>query len=829
VFEHPETTPFCFPTELGTGPTTTVSIYSDEAGNNLIPWPLISDAQGFYEFYTREPIVDLRYRKDLVPDGRQSSVPMILRDSPFAVSVDSFGAIGDGLNDDRAAVQAAVDAAEQVAYGSAGEGCIVWFTPGKTYHIEGTIDVTASLTIDLSGAVIEHKVTVWGKGLFQFRGQDAGSLSPWADDIPAGTQQLQTQSPEFNPGSMIILAVDYDWIDRQYRFGHSHYAQSFLVERIETGGVFHLSEATVQAMSAADGITLRRYSAISPTVLNGTIRSDDSGNGSPIVAYPLKFRYCKNPRVIGTKLEGLTTEFSAYVRFEHCYRPLADGVVMRAVTLRDVPEEEMNKGVYGVQFAGATSNGECRNTEGHGLRDVTDVTYADLVDNDEEEILSWIGGVFWTAVRNCRAYDSTGSGFSSHGAGRYLDYIDCQNFNCSGFSTRTSFTRFINCRAENYVFLPGKRAFDIGGGVQIAKDDGGNPSGDGEFAAFGGQNPLVGCELINCSHAGYKEGLFRICNMSSVTIRDCDVELPQRLEEEEPYDPYYDYFGRFFYSNPRRWQENWRYLPGDWVRDAWQEGPDWHYEIYECREAHTATAQNRPPHPPSTWSQQWMAINGELGQETNEPDHPSPMRGRIVIRNCRFIHQNSGWNLNGLHIDLGMKGPFVFPERVLIESVELCPSWPAAYRSIRMAAFRAKLVDVRVQVPGGESQQYGVEMRLPGSNIGDTSTPPMKIDGVETPSRLEFIDCQVDGTEGPWIIVAGAASYTLIGSHLDNEGKHLILGDLETQGQLRAGNGLALGNAEDVPGGFPGTMKKVIMVYDMDGEELGYLVTYNDN
>ncbi len=795
--------------------TFTIPVYSDEAGANPVFLPLISDAQGEYEFYTREPIVDLLYRKMGTPDGTQLSVPMILRDTPFAVSVDSFGAIGDGLTDDRAAVQAAVDAGERVAAGNVDEGCTVWFTPGKTYHIEGNIDITASLTIDLSGAVIEHKATTWEKGLFQFRGQEAGSVSPWPTPIPAGTQELQMQDPGFNPGDMIILAVDYNWIDRQYKYGHSHYAQSFLVERIETGGVFHLSEATVQAMDNNDGIMLRHYNAISPTVLNGTIRSDDSGNGSPIGSYTLKFRYCKNPRVIGTKLEGLTTEHSAYIRFEHCYRPLADGVVMRAITLRDSD----NGGVYGIQFSGATSNGECRNTEGHGLRHTIDVTYADLVDNDETEILSWIGGVFWTVVHNCRAYDNVAGGYAPHGAGRYIDFIDCQDFNSSGFYTRVSYTRFINCRAENYDNSKGKRAFDVGGGVQIAEDDNGSQSDDGETAAFGGQNPLVGCEIINCSHMGYKEGLFRICNMASVTIRDCDVILPKRLVDDEEEDPYYWYFGRFQYSNPRRWQEGWRYLPGDWIRDAWQENGDWHYEIYECLQAHTATEQNRPH---VTQTGEWTVINGEAG-------HPSPLRGRIVIKNCRFIHQDSGWKENGLSLDWKAYGPFVFPERMMIESLEVSPSWPNGKRSLYITPFQARLANVSVVQVGGEAQDYGVVVRIPGVNIGDATSFPMKINGVETPARLEFIRCQVEGTAGSWYIYDGTGSYTLIGSRIESDGKHLILGDLEIQGQLRAGTGLALGNAEDVPPGFPGDMKKVIMVYDMDGEALGYLVTYDES
>ena len=80
------------------------------------------------------------------------------------------------------------------------------------------------------------------------------------------------QDPDFDPGSMIILAVDYDWIDRQYKYGHSHYAQSFLVERIESGGVFHLSEATIQAMSAQAHMAFS--SLVQPRTASAAIRKD---------------------------------------------------------------------------------------------------------------------------------------------------------------------------------------------------------------------------------------------------------------------------------------------------------------------------------------------------------------------------------------------------------------------------------------------------------------------------------------------------------------------------------------------------------------------------
>ncbi|MCB9513558.1 MAG: hypothetical protein R3C71_08420 [Candidatus Krumholzibacteriia bacterium] len=43
---------------------------------------------------------------------------------------------------------------------------------------------------------------------------------------------------------------------------------------------------------------------------------------------------------------------------------------------------------------------------------------------------------------------------------------------------------------------------------------------------------------------------------------------------------------------------------------------------------------------------------------------------------------------------------------------------------------------------------------------------------------------------------------------------------------MKALDGLAFGNAQDVPQGFPGPKRKIIMAYDVAGNEIGYLVTY---
>jgi hypothetical protein len=604
-------------------------------------------------------------------------------------------------------------------------------------------------------------------------------------------------------------------------------------------------------MKASDGIQLRSFKNISPVIRGGEIRTDDSqaSGGQPGVSYCIRFCHCVYPRIEGTRLNGLAFQYSTYVRFEHCFAPVVDG----AILCTESAARGSTDGVYGVHFAGATSHGQLLNTDGHGLRNLFDATFADLEDASGQVALSRICGVFWSIARDCRAFDPIASGFGPHGAGRYIDVIGCQTFNASGagFRTRVSHTRFINCRAESMGIE--SFAFDIGGGVQ----EGEGPQEEG--SAYGGQNPLVGCEMVNCTQVGYEKGFFRVCNMSSLTVRDCNLDLPQRLDGDQPY---YRFFGHFDFSNPRLWQEGWRYLPGDWVRDAWQVDEDWHYGIYECIQ----TPPGPTYYPPHTGlgGQYWIEIDGEAG-------HPSPLRGQLIIRNCRFIHQGSGWYHSGLYPDTGFFGPFVFPELVQLAAVEMSPAWREGHYGMYLWAFRVYLQACRARRSEGSQMPYALELILPGGTIPGAipvPLPPMQVDGVVVPGEVRIQSSQLEGSIAAWHIDAGSeGEYALQGNNLEATGLQRVLGSLEvagdaeiaedlscggqvgiagdvsidagllvegnvvaegsisSQSRMKAAQGIAFGNAEN-PSGNPGSPQKFIKAYDMDGNEIGYLVTY---
>lgn len=140
------------------GTTTPISetIYAAYTGGVTLTNPFTSNSQGEVEFYLDLPkAVDLRYTKSGlvaethtvvvhgVPPFEADLTELETRLGELAVNVKAYGAVGDGVTDDTAAIQAANDAAFL-----AGGGRVV--VPDGTYHCTGTITLKAG--VSLAGA-----------------------------------------------------------------------------------------------------------------------------------------------------------------------------------------------------------------------------------------------------------------------------------------------------------------------------------------------------------------------------------------------------------------------------------------------------------------------------------------------------------------------------------------------------------------------------------------------------------------------------------------------------------------------------------------------------
>jgi len=125
------------------GTLTTATIYSDNGVTPITPGSLTTDSEGEFGFYAANG----RYTVSVIATGftSQQFYDVLLFDPADAgiTSIKDYGAVGDGVTDDTAAIQAAIDAIE------AGGG--------------GTLTIPEGIYI-AAGLQIKHKVYLQGAG-----------------------------------------------------------------------------------------------------------------------------------------------------------------------------------------------------------------------------------------------------------------------------------------------------------------------------------------------------------------------------------------------------------------------------------------------------------------------------------------------------------------------------------------------------------------------------------------------------------------------------------------------------------------------------------------
>jgi hypothetical protein len=124
------------------------------------------------------------------------------------VSVDSFGAVGDGVTDDSAAIQAAID--------SAPVGSTLTFTAGKTYLLDAGLTVNKAININGNGATLLMNTSAWPQNIALDVGSQLDSQSfTWSQNITAGTQTFDVAIPtsEIAVGDKVFVCLGTDPYD----------------------------------------------------------------------------------------------------------------------------------------------------------------------------------------------------------------------------------------------------------------------------------------------------------------------------------------------------------------------------------------------------------------------------------------------------------------------------------------------------------------------------------------------------------------------------------------------------------------------------------------
>lgn len=134
-----------------TGTTTEITTYQDSAETTPHTNPVVADASGvfapIYIAYASNFKTVLKTSADVTV---QTVDPASVTSIADGVSLENYGATGDGSTDDLAAIQAAIDAVE-----SAGGGFVIASGEAKTYKIDGDLTISDGVIVDLRGSTIQ--------------------------------------------------------------------------------------------------------------------------------------------------------------------------------------------------------------------------------------------------------------------------------------------------------------------------------------------------------------------------------------------------------------------------------------------------------------------------------------------------------------------------------------------------------------------------------------------------------------------------------------------------------------------------------------------------
>jgi hypothetical protein len=141
-------------TVFASGTTNPVLLYADQFGLTPLANPLTADINGFFNFYCLRQHVDVQFSGTGITSPYTLGDYIFVDQSPIVFNVSDFGALGNGINDDTLAIQAAINAA-----GVAGGG-IVWLPVTSAAYVITSPLTIASPGVSLVGADRAATITV---------------------------------------------------------------------------------------------------------------------------------------------------------------------------------------------------------------------------------------------------------------------------------------------------------------------------------------------------------------------------------------------------------------------------------------------------------------------------------------------------------------------------------------------------------------------------------------------------------------------------------------------------------------------------------------------
>ena len=237
------------------------------------------------------------------------------------VYVDDFGAVGDGLTDDSAAVQAAVNA-----------GYNVYFSDGKTYYIPTTVNITQNTKLHGGrGTIIMTKLQ---NGLLNNVFVASGTLKKTTtlttdytsngSTANSGNRFTLTDMTDINIGDLMIITAT----DQFYSYARPYYylGGTLLIGDIYDGHLFTTCDLPYNIENTAN-VTVQIYDA--PTVVfeNLTFKGETDMENGGHYKYMITLSKCKNSVVRNCTLFDLDNAIS----LEMCNNTRIEGISMSKV------------------------------------------------------------------------------------------------------------------------------------------------------------------------------------------------------------------------------------------------------------------------------------------------------------------------------------------------------------------------------------------------------------------------------------------------------------------------------------------------------------------
>jgi hypothetical protein len=173
------------------------------------------------------------------------------------VFVRDFGAAGDGVVDDRPAIQAAIDAANH--------GAVLVFDPGRTYRLDAGLVVRKRLHVEAQGATLKMNSSSIPQNItFFVESQYSPQVYEWAGQVAAGESTFQVAVPpeEMRPGDLVFVELGDDPYDSEPIEPGRKWIEHFsAIARVveNTGSSVTLDTATPYAIQQGSGDQYRPH------------------------------------------------------------------------------------------------------------------------------------------------------------------------------------------------------------------------------------------------------------------------------------------------------------------------------------------------------------------------------------------------------------------------------------------------------------------------------------------------------------------------------------------------------------------------------------------